>query len=274
MKKHLEPNPIAGSDLDKPLPADVTDDAFLGGRLQLLQPRHGYRAGIDAVLLAAAVEAAQEATAHLLDVGAGVGAVGLCAARRISTLRVTLMEREPELCRIAIENIRRNTLEDRVRCVTGAVGAPSGQLTAAGFADESFTHVVANPPFMAPGAGTSSKSYLKAASHGLQDGQSFDDWARFFARMLRPDGTVILIHKADALTEVLAGLQGRFGALTVLPLHPRAGEPANRIIVKAIKGRRTRLTLLPGLILHGDGNTFTPLVDSVLRHAAALKTTH
>ncbi len=274
MKKHLEPNPIAGSDLDKPLPADVTDDAFLGGRLQLLQPRHGYRAGIDAVLLAATLEAAQDATAHLLDVGAGVGAVGLCAARRISTLRVTLMEREPELCHIAIENIRRNTLEDRVRCVMGDVCAPSDQLTAAGFADESFTHVVANPPFMAPGAGTSSKSYLKAASHGLQAGQSFDDWARFFARMLRADGTIILIHKADALPEVLAGLQRRFGALTFLPLHPRAGEPANRIIVKAIKGRRARLTLLPGLILHGDGNSFTPHVDSVLRHAAALKTTH
>jgi tRNA1(Val) A37 N6-methylase TrmN6 len=79
-----------------------------------------------------------------------------------------------------------------------------------------------------------------------------------------------LIHKADALTDVLTSLQGRFGAVTVMPLHPRAGEPANRVIVKAIKGRRTRLTLLSGLPLHGWGNTFTPTVDSVLRHAAAL----
>jgi tRNA1(Val) A37 N6-methylase TrmN6 len=271
MIKHLEPNPIAALDGDKREPADVTDDAFLGGRLQLLQPRRGYRAGIDAVLLAAAVDATEAATARLLDVGAGVGTAGLCAARRISTLRVTLMEREPELCHIAIENIRRNALQDRTCCATGAVGAPSSQLAIAGLADEGFTHVVANPPFMAPGTGTSSKSYLKAASHGLQGGQSFDDWGRFFARMLRPDGTVTLIHKADALPEVLAGLQGRFGATTVLPLHPRAGEAANRIIVTAIKGRRTKLTLRPGLILHGDGNTFTPVVDSVLRHAAALK---
>lgn len=273
MKKTLEPRPITSLAYKEPPSAGLSDDAFLGGRLQLLQPRHGYRAGIDAVLLAAAVETTDVATANLLDLGAGVGTVGLCAARRVTTLRVTLMEREPELCDIAAENIRRNGLEDRVRCVQGAVGTSVGQLTAAGLADESFTHVVANPPFMAPGTGTYSKSRLKAASHGLQDGQSFDDWARFAARMLRPDGSVILIHKADALTEVLSSLEGRFGASTILPLHPRAGEPANRIIVKAIKGRRTKLTLMPGLTLHGDGNSFTPYVDSILRHAAPLKTT-
>ncbi len=273
MKKHLESHPIAGSGRNELPSATVTDDAFLGGRLQLLQPRQGYRAGIDAVLLAAAVEATYMATAHLLDLGAGVGTVGLCAARRISTLHVTLMEREAQLCDIATENIRRNGLEARVRCVRGAVGAPSGRLAAAGLADESFTYVVANPPFMAPGTGSRSKSHLKANSHGLQDGQSFDDWARFAARMLRPDGSIILIHKADALLEVLASLERRFGALTVLPLHPRAGEPANRIIIKAIKGRRTRLTLMPGLALHGDDNSFSPIVDSVLRHAAPLKTT-
>lgn len=272
MKKTPEPRPIAGQARNEPPTAELSDDAFLGGRLQLLQPRHGYRAGIDAVLLAAAVEATDVATANLLDLGAGVGTVGLCAARRISTLRVTLMEREPELCAIAVENIQRNGLEARVRCVTGAVGTPSGQLAAASLVDESFTHVVANPPFMAPGTGTKSKTRLKAASHGLQDGQSFDDWARFAARMLCPEGYVILIHKADALFEVLSSLEGRFGATTVLPLHPRADEPANRIIVNAIKGRRTRLTLMPGLTLHGDGNSFTPLLDSILRHAAPLRT--
>ena len=273
MKKTLEPRPIASPARDEPPSAGLSDDAFLGGRLQLLQPRHGYRAGIDAVLLAAAVEATDAATANLLDLGAGVGTVGLCAARRIASLRVTLIEREPELCDIAAKNIQRNGLEARVRCVRGAVGTPFGQLAAAGLADESFTHVVANPPFMAPGTGTNSKSRLKAASHGLQDGQSFDDWARFAARMLRPDGSVILIHKADTLFEVLSSLDGRFGAATVLPLHPRAGEPANRIIIKAIKGRRTRLTFMPGLTLHGEGNSFTPRLDSILRHAAPLKTT-
>lgn len=272
MKKTLEPPPIAGPARNEPRSAELSDDAFLGGRLMLLQPRHGYRAGIDAVLLAAAIEVTDVATANLLDLGAGVGTVGLCAARRIGTLRVTLMEREPELCAIAAENIERNGLEARVRCVRAAVGTPSSQLAAAGLVDESFTHVVTNPPFMAPGTGTNSQSRLKAASHGLQDGQSLDDWARFAARMLRPEGSLILIHKADALFEVLSSLERRFGATTVLPLHPRPGEPANRVIIKAIKGRRSRLTLMPGLTLHGDGNSFTPHLESVLRHAAPLET--
>jgi len=270
MKNHLEPALPTDLSNKRTSPSDLTDDAFLGGRLQLLQPRQGYRAGIDAVLLAAAVDANEAETGHLLDVGAGVGTVGLCAALRISPMRVTLLEREPELCRIATENIHRNGLDGRVRCLTGAIGTSAGQLAAAGLAIESFTHVVANPPFMSSNAGTRSKVHLKAASHALQGGQSLDDWGRFFARMLRPGGTVILIHKADALTNVLISLQGRFGAVTVMPLHPRAGEPANRIIVKAIKGRRTGLTLLSGLPLHGCSNTFTPTMDSVLRHAAAL----
>ena len=61
----------------------------------MLQPQNGYRAGLDAVLLAAAAPATPGI--RVLDVGAGVGVVGLAVARRIADAHVTLVERDPLL---------------------------------------------------------------------------------------------------------------------------------------------------------------------------------
>ena len=100
-----------------------------------------------------------------------------------------------------------------------------------------------------------------------------DQWARFMARMAAPGGAFTLIHKAEALAALLAVLDGRFGALALLPLHPRAGEPAHRIIVSGIKGSRAPLSLLPGFVLHADDGTFTPQAQAILREGAALQAT-
>lgn len=87
----------------------VTDDAFLGGRLRLLQPAGSYRAGIDGVLLAATVEAGGSAQpVQALDVGAGVGVVGLCLAQRLTHVRITMVERDPTLVALARSNSERN----------------------------------------------------------------------------------------------------------------------------------------------------------------------
>lgn len=250
---------------------EVTDDAFLGGQLRLLQPARGYRAGLDAVLLAAAVDPATAAGGRLLDVGAGVGVVGLCAVRRIQGLHATLLEREAELCSLAGENIRRNGLQERARVVSGDVGAKADVLSRQGFESESFTHVVANPPFRSAEAGTRSRLRLKAGSHAHEPGIGLEDWGRFLARMAAPGGTVYMVHAAEALGEVLSCLKARFGAIRILPLHPRDGEPASRIIIKATKGSRAAPSLLPGISLHGDGQAFRPQIEAVLRRGHALE---
>jgi tRNA1(Val) A37 N6-methylase TrmN6 len=246
-----------------------TDDAFLGGRLQILQPRSGYRAGLDAVMLAAAVPAAAGKTMRVLDLGAGVGTAGLCLARRIEAARVTLFEREPALARLAEENVARNGLGSRVRVVEGDVGVSAGALRALDLAEESFDHVVANPPFHSLDAGTLATDALKAGSHAMPETE-LAHWARFMARMAAPGGGVTVIHKAEALIRLLAVLDGRFGGLLVLPLYPRAGVPAHRVLVQGLKGSRAPLALLPGLVLHGAGDDFTPEAQAVLRDGAAL----
>jgi len=247
----------------------LTDDAFLGGAIHILQPQSGYRAGLDAVMLAAAVPVLPAARTRVLDVGAGVGTAGLCLARRVEGAEVILYEKDPTLAQIAARNAERNGLSERVRAVAGEVGASAAVLGGLDLAEESFDHVIANPPYHDEGAGTSAPDARKAQAHAMPEA-GLDAWARFMARMAAPGGTATVIHKAEALGRLLAVLEGRFGALKVLSLHPRVGASAHRVIVQGTKGSRAPLALLSGFVLHGEGNAFTPEAQAVLAAGAAL----
>jgi FkbM family methyltransferase len=251
----------------------TSDDAFLGGQLQILQPANGYRAGLDAVLLAAAAPVeriADGGTVRVLDAGSGVGVVGLCLARRIARVHVTLVERDPVLADLARRNVERNNLADRVRVVEADVGAPlktSAELSAAA---GSFDLALANPPYHDAAAGTSARDELKAQSHAMPAG-SLERWLRFLAAMVRPQGEMALIHRAEALGEILQACERRFGGLRVRPLHPRVGAPANRVLVEGTKGSRAPLKIAAGLVLHGPEGRFTENVEAVLRHGKGLE---
>jgi len=250
-------------------PAHVTDDAFLGGELRILQPDEGYRAGIDALLLAAAAPLRPGRRERVLDVGAGVGVVGLAVARRAPLCDVTLVEREPFLIELARRNIARNDLDGRVRVIAADVARRLDELDELRSDAEGFDHVLANPPYHAEGAGTVSVAALKATAN-VMPGGALVRWARFMAAMARPGGSATLIHRADALGEVLTALAGRFGGLLVFPLYPREGKSATRVLVQGTKGSNAPIELRPGLILHERGNRFRPPVEAVLRHGASL----
>ena len=255
---------------DGPADRPVTDDAFLGGGLRILQPKDGYRAGVDAVLLAASASAKAGRRERVLDVGAGVGVVGLAVARRIADAEVVLVERDPRLAELARANIERNGLSQRVRVIEADVEQPLGGQPALVALAESFDHVLANPPFHTQGRGTAAADTTKAAANAMAEG-SLIDWSRFLAAMARPSGTAAVIHKAEALAALLAACEGRFGALKVLPIHPRQEAAAIRVIVHGIKGSRAPLCLLPQLTLHGDDNAFRPEIERVLRGGAGLE---
>ena len=250
---------------------EQTTDAFLGGRLIMAQPRHGYRAGLDAVLLAAAVPSGRPGQAlSVLDLGAGVGVVGLCIATRLAAATVTLLETQPLLVRLAVANVERHGLAPRIRVIAADVHDAPQHLLARGLEADTFDHVVCNPPFDIEGHGRAPPNAVKARSHAMAAGE-LERWARVLARYCRPAGMVSMIHRADALGAVLAALDRRFGGLRVLPLHPRAGEPATRVIVQGIKGSRAPLVLRSGLVLHNaDGHDFSAEVQAVLRDGAAL----
>jgi tRNA1(Val) A37 N6-methylase TrmN6 len=219
------------------------------------------------VLLAAACIA--QSGQHVLDAGAGVGVVGLCVARRLAHVGVTLVERAAEHVDLAIRNVTANELSDRVSVVHASLTMPLQRTPLAGRVG-TLDHVVSNPPFHDTASGTRSAIELKDAAHAMQDGD-LDRWVRFMAAMAAPTGMVTLIHRAERLGEILAAFDGRFGGTLVWPVHPRPGTSASRILVQARKGSRAPLRLLSPLVLHDtSGNAFTPGVEAALRGGEAL----
>lgn len=251
-------------------PEFMTEDIFLGDKLKVFQPRHAYRAGMDAVLLAATVTSADTDTGPILDVGAGVGVVGLCIAARCAAAHVVMIEREHHLTAIAVENARHNHLDERVTVVTGDILHATEPLLSAGVQSESFAVVLANPPFHDEHRNSVAVNELRARSH-LMPENALDDWARFMCRMAAPGGRAVMIHKAEALPRILTAFDGRFGGVSILPIHARKREPAIRIIVEGIKGSRAPVSIKPELVLHGPGQEFQPEIEAIFRKGAALR---
>jgi tRNA1(Val) A37 N6-methylase TrmN6 len=246
----------------------TTDDAFLGGLLRIRQPEHGSRAGIDAVLLAAACPA--KAGESVLEAGSGSGIVALAVARRVAGCRVTGVEIDPRLAALATANAAANGLDDRALFIAGDVTAPSSAFAAAGLLPSSFDHVLANPPFLAEGEARLPLGAMLRRAHAASGGE-WEGWARFLAAFARPRGSLTLIHRADALPRILPLIEKRFGDLLLFPLFPREGEAAIRVIIRGRKGRRGRLEMRRGLVLHRPEGGFTEAAEAILRGGAALE---
>jgi tRNA1(Val) A37 N6-methylase TrmN6 len=247
----------------------ATLDQFLGGRISILQPEQGHRAGSDAVWLAASVEA--RASERVLDAGAGVGVAGLCLLARVPGLEVTAVEMDRNLCAFAASNAVRNAAAVNFKVIEADVTAPADLLAAKGLMREGYDHVIANPPYHIAGTVRSAPDERRAFAHVMGDG-ALEEWVRFLASMAAPKGWLTLIHRPDGLTMLLKLLERRFGEVSIFPLFPRAGESATRIIVKGRKGsRRGGVTLLQGLVLHEADGRYTRKAEAVLREGAALK---
>jgi tRNA1(Val) A37 N6-methylase TrmN6 len=246
---------------------DLTDDAILGGRLCLLQPRRGHRFGHDAILLAAATPARNGDRA--VEFGAGVGAAGLALAARVPGVRIMLVEIDERLAALASENAARNRLADRVDTAALDVAAPASAFTAVGLAPASCDVALMNPPFNDPNRHQTSPDPLRHSAHDLAP-RSLVRWIDAAAGLLRPGGTLTVIFRADGVAELLNALGSHFGGIALLPVHGKARARAIRVIVGAVKGRAAPPAILPGLVLTAEDGTPTPAAEAVLRHGAEL----
>ncbi len=251
-------------------PADLSVDAFLGGLVTLVQPRRGHRAGLDAALLQAVIPS--EAAGHAVDLGAGAGTVAFSVAARAPALNVTGVERDPALVAAARQALARPEnagFADRVQIVEADATAGREERAAVGLPDRSADWALMNPPFDIFGRAHPSPEPARRAAHMAEPG-ALAAWCRSAAGLLRPGGVLGLIHRAEALGNVLEALGARFGDIRVLPVHPARDAAAARVVIRAVRGSRAALRLLPGLVLHRPGGAWSEEAEEILRGRAIL----
>lgn len=241
---------------------DVTEDRLLDGRIRLRQPAQGYRAGMDAALLAAACDAAPGE--RVVEAGCGAGAVLLAAAFRRPGAHFLGLENDPEALDLAGQNIALNGLADRVAVRPCDVSQPFSRLELA-----PFDAALCNPPFFDDAGALRAPHPAKRAAWITAEGLAV--WCGFLVKAVRDKGAITLIHRADRLADIMAELAPKAGSFAVRPIHPFADEAAKRVIVRATKGGKAPLRLLPPLVLHIRGRTkHTAEAEAILRGEAAL----
>lgn len=244
----------------------TSEDAVLGGRLRLRQPLRGHRVGHDAILLAAATGAVSGEQA--VDLGAGVGGAGMALAARVAGLRMSLVEIDPALAKLAADNAQLNGLEGRVGAFV-CDAEDIATLAAAGFIPGATDRVLMNPPFHDARRQNVSADPRRRLAHVAAPGL-LTRWVASAAWLLKSGGILTLIWRADELEDVLTALGREFGAITVLPVLPRPDRPPIRVLVRAVKGKQEGLTELPPLVLNDADGRPSADAEAVLRHGGTL----
>lgn len=238
-----------------------TLDNFLGGRIKLIQPSFGYRAGIDPIFLAASIH--PKAEEKILDVGSGVGVASISLAVRCPNAQVTGLEIQQELVNLSLTNIQANEVEARVEMIKGDILCPPPFLK-----PSSFDQIMTNPPYYECSRSLSSPVPGKAQAN--TETVDLGKWIEFCLKLLKPKGVFTMIHRSERLTEILTHLEGRVGNLVIYPLWPGPNKPARRIIVQGRKNMGGELRLAQGIMLHGGAEKYTAEAEAILRHAQSI----
>lgn len=244
---------------------DLSNDMFLGGALTVSQPKTGYRAGVDPVLLAACTPA--RSGDSVLELGCGVGVASLCLATRVQAISLSGVELQADYADLARHNADANDIAMDVHCAD-LLGLPEVLL------QQSFDHVIANPPYYLRSNGTVASDAGREVALGERT--PLVDWINVATRRLKPKGYLTIIQDAERLPALLAALDGRLGAIKLLPLAPRIGRPAHLVILQARKGARAAAQLLAPIVMHegaaheSDKESYTQQIRAVLRDGARL----
>jgi tRNA1(Val) A37 N6-methylase TrmN6 len=230
----------------------------LNKQVRLLQPHGGFRTSLDSVMLAAACPA--QSGDHLLDLGCGVGGAGFCVLFRVPDTKLTGVDIQEDHIDLARQNIDLNSMSGRAEFIAGDIH---------GFRQPAFDHVICNPPYMESGTHTPSPTKAKATAHG-HDETTLQDWLDAAFHNLKSGGSFTIIHRADQADKIISGLGKRFGAVEIIPLWPRRGVEAKRVIIRAVKDRKTPATLHAGLILHEANGDYTAETEKILRGGEGL----
>lgn len=244
---------------------NIDQSDFLNGRLRVWQPKAGYRAGVDPVLLAAAIPAQAGQTA--LELGCGVGVASLCLGARVTGLRITGVELQADYADLARRNAAENNADFEVE--TGDLAALPDALR-----QQQFDHVFANPPYFQRDRSTAAQDDGRDLAFAGET--PLTDWVAVAAKRCKPKGYVTMIQRVERLPELLTAMQTHLGSIQLLPLLPRVGRDPQLFLIRGRRGGRAAFRLHSGVTLHQgavharDGEDYAPAIRAVLRDGAAL----
>lgn len=238
---------------------NMEEISVLDKRVRLRQPPDGFRTSLDSVMLAAAcpVKPGQ----RVLDMGCGVGGAMFCVLERVQDCHVTGIDIQADYVALAQDNAILNDAEDKVRFIIEDIRAYD-----VGDPKERFDHMICNPPFLEAGQHLRAPDAGKATARGHETNDiSIKDWVDAGFRNLKPGGSITFIHRADAVDRIIYRMGKRFGAIEIIPLWPKQGKPAKRVIIRALKDRKTPATIHPGIVLHDEEGAYTAEAEAILR---------
>lgn len=239
--------------------ADIIN--ILGKRLTLAHLPNGFKTSMDSVLLAAACKA--RAGDAVLDMGCGVGGAGFCLLARVKGVRLIGVDIQDAQIKLAIQNAQTNDFANDATFETSDIIDFKRE--------KEYHHIIMNPPYLDGGKHLRSPHAEKATAMGHQENEhSIKEWIEVAHFNLKSNGTITIIHRADQTDEIIRVMGKRFGAIELIPLWPKIGVKAKRVIIRAIKDRRSPLTLHSGLTLHDDDGQYTIEADKILKHAEGL----
>lgn len=246
---------------------ELTEDALLGGRIRIRQPKRGYRVNVDTLLLAAAHPAITIGGDRVVEVCCGVGAALTAVAagyERGGQIEFVGIERDPASAALARENIVLNGQQHRTKIIEADALDPHADFG-------SFDCVFFNPPYDMPGEGRAPSAERQNA---YISERPVGDWIKVWSNRMRVHAHLTLIHRAHRLGDIIDALDGRLGGVEVFPIFPSEGKPARRIIVRARKGSKAPMKLFQGLNLHPSDDSkdkYTPQAEAILRGDAHIQ---
>jgi tRNA1(Val) A37 N6-methylase TrmN6 len=235
----------------------------LNKQIKLLQPESGFRTSLDSVMLAAACQALPGQ--KVIDMGCGVGSAGLCLMHRVKNLDLTGVDIRPEVIELAKQNASINNFDEHMNFVCEDILEFTANTRL-----NCFDHAICNPPYLEAGKHIKADSEELAQARGHDRGEDISRWFKSAHRLLKPGGVLTLIHRADMVDKLVQALASKFGAVEIIPLWPRKGQPAKRIIIRAAKDRKSPASLYPGIVLHKEDSSYTPQADIILRQGLML----
>ncbi len=233
--------------------------SVLNDQVQLWHAADGFRTGLDSVMLAAACPVKEKQS--ILDLGCGVGGAGLCVLARVSGVTLTGIDIQSDHIKFAIQNAAENNMDGRTTFISSDI---------CDYKDGRFDHVICNPPYQDSGERVSSPSATKETAHAHQEDVNLQDWIDAAVRNLKSKGSLTIIHRADQTDKIIQCLEGRFGGTEIIPLWPKKGIPAKRVIIRTYRDSRSPATIYPGIVLHQENGDYTDEAEGVLRKTQPL----